>query len=608
MQKVNCLFVGIDAYAIQPLRGCRNDIAAAERWVRSLPDTRAAVRVLADSEARLDAVVAAIDTHLGASGPGDTALLWFSGHGSRRTCTDGREATGMAQALVCHDSQGADGQALTDDVLGDLLDGIAATGAHVVAVLDCCYSGGATREEDPRVRSVPWQPSWDRRAERGAGGSTAGPAAGPRRHVLLAASRLDEPAYETGTDPVHGVFSKALLDALADLGPGASCREVLDLAAVRADDGTGRQHPTLHGVGDQGFRDGRSTPVSRFRLRRERGCWTVNCGAVHGLRAAGGEFTARLASGRTGTAVVREVFAERSTVEPLGDLAEALDPRGTTPVVPSALAFPPAAVTVTGDRAWADPLAAAVAAHPLLATSAGGTPLGVEVLRGTARIHDEVRPLPPQPLRDADDLAEVIASLAHLAQWHRVRDLTNPDPSLSGLVHLTVEPLRGGRRESVLGESIHEYTADGRPPQVRITLHNRSDRTLWCTLLDLTDSHGIAHELYEGDFIRSQGTAQALRGDPVWLYLPENRPVRPGAQVRDWLKLIVAENEFALEPLLLPPLAPGGARGNRPDPEPLLRVAARDAGRDAGRPFTDPGDWGTADLALRTVVPEPLGW
>ncbi|MFJ3932168.1 caspase family protein [Streptomyces sp. NPDC090029] len=607
MPTVNCLLVGIDAYADSPLSGCLNDIAAAEEWIRSLPGTDANIRVLADAQARRDAVVEAITTHLGASGPGDTALLWFSGHGSEDETQDAREATGRAQALVCHDGEADGAEALADDLLGALLDGVAARGAHVVAVLDCCYAGGATREERPgatgRPRSTAWRPSWGRRPGRGAGPLPG--RADPPRHVLLAASRLDEPAYETRAEPVRGAFSQALLGVLDELGPDASCRELLDLAAARMGGG-GRQHPTLHGRGDRAFLHGGPVPVARFRLGFTRGAWAVNCGAVHGLRAPGSEFTARLSSGGTGTLVVREVLPESSRVEPVDGLAARLDPLRLTPVVPSALAFPPAAVTVLGDRAWTGPLADAVDGHPLLSTTGDGTPLAVEVRDGLAHVRGGARAMPPLAVRDAGDLAEVVDALAHLAHWYRVRDLANPDPSLSGLVGITLESLRGARRHSVTGEVVHEYTPEGREPQVAVTLHNRADRRLWCVLLDLTDDHGSSHALYEGDFIGPGRTARARRGEPVWLYLPEDRPVRPGAYVRDWLKLVVAEHEFDPAPLLLPPWRSGiGRRGPGGAPSPLLRLAAPEGLRKAGGPPRQPGAWGTAMLPLRTQVPGP---
>ncbi|OPG01736.1 hypothetical protein B1R27_35690, partial [Streptomyces sp. GKU 895] len=120
---------------------------------------------------------------LGAAGPGDTALFWFSGHGSERVATGTEllvEATGRSQALVCVDGP------LSDKRLGALLDEVAGRGAHVVAVLDCCFSGGATREDrvpaDLTARHAPARPEWpvarDSAPPRGAPAICCSPRAG----------------------------------------------------------------------------------------------------------------------------------------------------------------------------------------------------------------------------------------------------------------------------------------------------------------------------------------------------------------------------------------------------------------------------------------------
>jgi hypothetical protein len=94
----------------------------------------------------------------------------------------------------------------------------------------------------------------------------------------------------------------------------------------------------------------------------------------------------------------------------------------------------------------------------------------------------------------------------------------------------------------------------------------------------------------------------------VWLYLPRGSAVVPGAYTRDWLKVIVAENELNLAPFRLDPWSPGAPPAARGEPGPvggggLLRLAAPAGGRDAGGPAGDVGRWGTAQVVLRTEVP-----
>jgi hypothetical protein len=167
------------------------------------------------------------------------------------------------------------------------------------------------------------------------------------------------------------------------------------------------------------------------------------------------------------------------------------------------------------------------------------------------------------------------------------------------------EPPDGG------SERVFHYGTgpDGpREPQVSIRIHNRSrTRTLWCVLLDLTDSYASHTALYRGDFIGPGRFGRALDGEPVRLSLPPARPAVPGAEVRDWLKLIVAEGELNTVPFELPPwrpqVSPGREAGRTADG--LLRFAAparpsRDLGPTAPR---SPGQWGVVTLPLRTVLP-----
>ncbi|WP_406485052.1 caspase family protein [Streptomyces sp. NBC_01563] len=618
MGSVYALLVGIDDYPDKPLGGCVNDVAEAESWLRQHggPDPR--ILPLRDREATRAAVVDGIRRHLGRSGPGDTALLWFSGHGSEDESDDPRTATGRSQALVCADSLDAGGQPLQDTELGALLDEIAARGAHVVAVLDCCHSGGATRKPPPgaRSRQVAWQPWWrtDRsRAPRGAGAQDAE----PLRHVLLAACREQEVAYEALVDgEQRGYFSHSLVHALRRLGPAATCGKAHALAEERVRSRHHAQHPELRGPEHLSFLHGDALPVPSFLLRHTVSGWEVNCGQVHGLRSVGAEFTLaeETDDGRSGgprVVVVREVRPESALVEPAGWTPGRDDLTTVHGVNPSALAFPPAAVTVVGDPAAVAMVSAAVARAPMLSTGGPGLPLRLEAGGGVARVTGgDGHPVDLLPLRSSDDAARVADCLSHIARWHRLKDLTNPDPWLSSLVRVTVEPLVGDLWHTATGEVVCSYTSSGQEPQVRVRVHNDSPRTLWCVLLDLADDYESSPALFEGDFVAPGHAGTARQGEPVWLRLPPGRFLARGSFARDWLRLIVAENELNVAPFRLPawsPDAPGPGRGNvgpqGGDAGGLLRIAPPPVGRTAGGPVRDVGRWGTVAVPVRTVLP-----
>ncbi|MET9390944.1 caspase family protein [Streptomyces sp. NPDC006624] len=620
MRTVHALFVGIDDYPGRPLRGCVNDVRAAESWLRSRSGTRSRIETLHDAQATRSALLGGIREHLGRSGPEDTALLWFSGHGSQAPTADPGEPTGWSQALVCHDSLVPGGQpVLRDTELGALLDRVAARGTHVVAVLDCCHAGGATREHagchaggatrEHAARGVPWMPWWHT-------GTRAGGGQGPGRgaHVLLAACRPQELAHEKVIDGrPRGLFSHALLSTLGRVGPTATYGEVHALTHARVRALSGVQHPELRGPENGVLLSGEAAAASPFLLRHTAWGWEVDCGAAHGLRSAGAEFTL-LGDPAARAVVVREVRPESALVDPAGWQPTAGDEQRAHAVTPSALAFPPAVVALSGGAEDVRLLTRAVAGEPALTSESDGVSalrLRVDAGGGWARVSGGAgHPVPDLPLRSPADAARVAGCLAHIARWHRVRDLANPDPLLSSLVRITVEETPVGTlRHAADGEIVCAYTPDGREPQVRVGIHNHSGRELWAVLLNLTDGYASSPHLFDGDFIADGRVGWARRGQSVWLRLPPGRALVRGAFTRDWLKVIVAEDELNLAPFRLPAWSAAPAAGDRLGPAPaaggaVVRLAAAraDGGRDAGGPVHGPGRWGTAQVVVRTEV------
>ena len=162
------LLVGIDAYVppANALYGCRNDMAALEQCLVTRAGDALRLRALYDAEATRAAVITAFREHLGQAGPGDVALFAYAGHGSEEPApleVAHLEPTGRIQTLMLHDcNRRIDGQlvrALADKELSVLLAEVAGKGPHVAVVLDCCHSGGGTR--DPFARARGWLPDVD---------------------------------------------------------------------------------------------------------------------------------------------------------------------------------------------------------------------------------------------------------------------------------------------------------------------------------------------------------------------------------------------------------------------------------------------------------------
>ncbi|MFC8230558.1 caspase family protein [Streptomyces sp. NPDC057287] len=650
MTSIRALLVGINEYSpgtAPRLSGCVNDISD----VRALLAGRTArghapdVHVLLDREATVAAVEDGIRHRLGAAGPGDTALLWFSGHGTETPAHGADlliEATGRNQALLCTDGP------LPDKRLRVLLDEVAARGARVVAVLDCCFSGGATRDPAFTAR---FAPAPGHRVPAPASSRDAAPterAAGSpanRDVLLLAACRLDQRAYETYFGGRRqGVFTRAVLDAVREAGPDITYREVLAAADARVRCSGGHQQPVLLPAGPGGTADApfladgaRRLPAGEHLLRHGPEGWEVDCGAGHGLpegdTAAGSaatEFTVVDAEQTGRSVAVRTVLPDRSLVEPLG---WAPAPGRVHPVALGALSLPAATFALLPDAdAGACPvedLALALAtAGPLGGPSpllrqvtdprqAGDLHFRVEVRGSAAHIlrRDGSPFVGPQRLGVPGDARRIADCLIHLTRWHRLRDLPPRPSPLDGLVRVEIVPWGAEDGQPLSpdgsGEIVCAYGPGASAPLLSVRLHNRSaDRPLWCLLLDLTDGYASHSALYPGHFIAPGHTGHALDGQPVQFSLPRDRPPVPGAQARDWLKLVVAEHEIGTVPFHLPAWSadPSGAREDPPPRDdgvlrfgpPRRGAYARDLGMPAGGSY---GRWTTRTVPLRIVVP-----
>jgi len=644
---VYALLVGIDNYQaprIRRLSGARRDVEDAAAFLRSrmVDGLTPHLRVLHDGDATRAAVIDGIARHLGRAGRGDTALFWFSGHGSQAPVPERFrhiEAGRLMQTLVCADSRMPGVPDLLDKELSVLLDEVAERGAHVAVVLDSCHSTGATRLEPTVVaRGVP--PATERDLPDGLLPELGGrpPSAVDRadvEHVALTAARRFEIAQERSLDGARrGLFSWALLRALGRLGGSATYRQLLVAARVDMELKTVAQvaqlYPDLPGIVDQPFLGGVVTrPGAGMVLRHTKRGWELDSGSCHGLPPVPeGADVLRVAE--AGTRPAREarvvtVLTERSLVEPIGWSPA---PDRQYPVVLSRVPLPPTSVAVGGrpgdDSATAGRVRAALGtAGPgggpsphVRVVDAGTAPeLRVATRPGAAWVEGVDGAAIGGPTPDAGLL---VRRLEHVARWRQIHTLRNPASRLGDAVGLDIVAAVGAgpptaRDQPLLaeeGEIRLRYTRRGRewlPPRIFIRLHNRHHRRLFCVLLDLTSGYRVHAELFSGDFVDAGEVAWARGGRPIRVVLPAGVPPEPGRGVRDWMKLLVAEEQFGSAPFDLPAL--DEARAARRGPMALHGLLDRlghvivDRDRDA--PDGGGGyDWTVLTLPVVTEVPQ----
>ncbi|WP_239067650.1 caspase family protein [Actinomadura bangladeshensis] len=627
--QVHALLIGIDRYsAVRSLGGCVNDIEHVTAFLRERLGGRLDERRLLNEDATRDAIAEAVRSHLGAAGPGDTALLWFSGHGSQQPVAPEYwhlEPTGMSQSLVCHDSRQSGVPDLTDKELSALLDRIAGRGAHVAVMLDCCHSGGGTRDPGDGVRGIPaaatapdssaYLPELRSVAERALTASTR------PEHVALSACQSHERAVELMTGGERrGIFTTSLLEAMRCLGEGATYRDLLLNARSRVEGFRASQTPVLYpahrdGPADRRFLGGVLSPPAGMTARWSADTWLVDAGRCHGIPATSTDAPVEMAVTGHAARTFRAtgVGAGLTTVVPR-DWAP--DPAVQYPVFLSRAPLPVAHVTVEGDPAACDRARHAIDASPYLRVAgpedaAPGLRFVLTAAHGDGRDAFRVSRADGSPLIAETTADAAVAKMAHIARWTQIKELGNPWSSLTGAARLEIVAARPGTTVAPRDEPAivpgddgaitltYVRTGDGwRPPEVFVRLRNTTDRRLWCVLLNLTDRYRSHAALFPGGFLAPHAVAAAAEGARIPVVLPAGRPVEPGAMSVDWCKLIVADREVSPTALELPPLADLGTRGPSTAAESLGWRPARDlAAPDS------PGDWATTLLPVVTRVP-----
>jgi hypothetical protein len=155
------LLVGINEYSDQPLRGCVNDIELQRQLlIHRFGFNPKDIHTLTDGQATRQGILEAFEEYLiRQAKPGDVVVYHYSGHGSRVIdpnpivvepgSKDGLNGTFVPINSSLPSEQGG----VVEDIMGHTLFllMLALKSENFTAILDSCYSGGATR--DIRVRA-----------------------------------------------------------------------------------------------------------------------------------------------------------------------------------------------------------------------------------------------------------------------------------------------------------------------------------------------------------------------------------------------------------------------------------------------------------------------
>ncbi len=648
--QVYALLVGINDYGgrVAALSGCLNDIDEFEKILRVLvPERRLHMATLKEAQATRRAIVAGFGAHLAQAGVGDTAIFYFSGHGSVEP-VDERfwrlEPSGFNQTIVCADSRRPGIPDLADKELNHLIGTVAKGNAHVLVILDCCHSGGGTRDPakvgpQVRVRSAP--PATEPRS--GAIGADAYHQSVSAPHVSLSACEATQLAVElpiAGKD--QGVFSAMLRRAVTVLGPGATYRSLLGALSASVRDRVFAQEPVGYAYPpealDQPLFGGAVTPRQPgLTLEWYSGRWWIDAGSVHGIQPPQDEQTTVLAvlpaarnaqpnpagTAPLGHARVTHVQPGRSAVTV--DSGWQPDEGHRYPALVIDVPLPPASVQLSGDPAAVTLVRETIAgsAHVVekAETSDEAGRFLVRAEGGQLTVaRPDGSPIAPAVPATAAGAAIVRHRLEHLSRWHLVKRLENPTSKLAGAVRLHVatavpgglapkldhiEPLTPNADGII--EIAYRWAAAGwQPPHVFLYVENDTDLPLYCALLDLTDSFGIHTRMLATTQIPARAVAVASEGRAVPVKIPKNRLEANATAVDDWLKVVAGQQRFSSDAFDLPRLDQdylGPSRSLHGSRNVLDRIAHRAMTRSAADETGAVSDWTTTLVNLRTFIP-----
>jgi len=645
--------VGIDEYRapVPALRGC---VADVERVGRLLERRAAAagdafeLMTLTNGAATRRAVIEAFRSHLATAGPQDTALFYYSGHGSQERALPQHltaRPDGVNETIVLVDSRDDGTRDLADIELAQLVGEVSAHAGHTLVVLDCCHSGSELRSLDERRTRVRRAPEDERTRSAESylvGGSRAGTSTvgalsigrssgnGPGgdasevpadllnpdsgSYVLVAACRSDQTAKEVRIDGAdRGAFSAALETALAVIGGQPTYLELQRWVSAALRTLVADQSPVLEAPTPSDARKpflggiaAPDEPLLTAAFVPQRG-WVLDAGRMHGLAPGTPDAPATVALHRLGsiggsvggsvtTALVLGIAATSSMLEPVDPAA--LDRGETYRAVVISLGQPQAVVAVLGTGANAQAVRAALADSAVVGLAAGDD--GDVVVDCTGPVIQINRSGADRPLaaegdaNDADAVDRIALVCEHIGRWVGLANRRNPTSRLrTEQVTLDVFDRAGDPIASTDGvlEVVYTGPDDEDGPIISVEYANRSQVPLHCAVLVLTETYGIECLTVGGSVVLDRGASARVTDE-------DGRPrlrtfvTRGRDRTTDLLKLLVSTEPFDAQSMTQEELAPpapgqGLSRG----------ISRRSQVPAAGQ------DWTTREVLVTTVRP-----
>jgi N-acetyl-anhydromuramyl-L-alanine amidase AmpD/lysophospholipase L1-like esterase len=648
------LIVGIDDYRADitleggvlfpKLSGCAGDAKKIASYVKGQPGFDLKVKTLYNEKATKEAIVDGFQKHLAKAKKGDTVLFYYSGHGTQEWADKEAwtsDGDGRLECLACYFDEESKGRfLLADKELRYLLKQLSETGAHIVALFDCCHSGDNTRNGafaqsafGAVERRIPFsfkQRDWNdfifsKKISRNEviknGEATALPQG---LHVQLSACESDESAVEVNGE---GVFTKALINTLQS-AKGDVTYQALRSRVRQYLRNVYEQKPRIYVVnGDESLLystflnlgSGEKSLAFGDVLHNGKG-WQLSLGAIHGI----GESTKTIKvldtenGNKEYEANIVSIKADTSSLTlPAGTK---LDPEKVYKGYVENLLTTAIRICVNnvdGDAETQAVLMKALTdgANRFIILDEKEPQYVVNNYSGQlyiTRPKDEYRPR-VQPLEAVPESVPLLmAYLKQMAQWEHLQNLSNKggDGNLTGNeIAVTIKAINGTETKEVSvkdNKASIEYQKEGDKWKtgLEINLKNTTDTSLYCAAIYLTSNFGAVNNLIPGmrKFLEpGESVKMELKGKAIL-------PFSLGADAEwynwedqtEYLKLIVNTEEFDPASLSFDALPSAVIPGTSKE---VKRSKAKGLDTDDAPDTEGLRGWGTQSLVLQQPNP-----
>ena len=624
-QKLHALVIGINHFLHQRnLNGAVDDAKKMVKYLESLEEkffpNGVNITFLKNEEATREEIILAFQEKLIKSvEKGDTAILYFSGHGGQEKAPmefRNYEPDGLLEGLVCHDS-GQDGTYLiADKELRYLIHQLykeAKEECEIVTIFDCCHAGDNTRLEleegviekrtsyinpERPVENFLFYPSLKFKEDTGSRGMVVDPQSiilPEGRHIQLAACNDDESAREHSLGK-FGFFTDSILTTLTNSEGPISYYELIRLAQNYMETKSLNQTPKIYTP--RGFQQDiyraflSQTMVDKplkgnisYLVRQKK--WNLDLGGIHGLTVTKEKETypIRVDTGEEEPAYARisEVFTKNSTIEfaPYANTSI----QETYKCQMSGLMAGGVSILTEGKTEDLTELQSIIeqqndkliAENILFIEDPNAAGYKVLVQNGSFSIvhnHDLAERLLTDFIRGTDSNAaqEVIDRFKHISKWTFIKNLKNNNTFLLGDDPIQLTVSQSGKKPQVLNSQnpnisipFGDEQKGEQPPQITITLENRFQRPLHVACLYLSSLFGVEISYLEPYVVKLDPgqTVMLLNGYPISLVPPEHILSDNWPAEMVYLKILASTQDFEVNLFALPelPAPPSGSRG-----------------------------------------------